>query len=242
MPVTSGSGNPKWTRDETLLALDLLYRHGKPVDKNHSDAAELSRLLRAANIYPQTDRKDSFRNADGVALKTQNLFSALHPERRLSSSEMDRAVVAEFPADRKSELAEIAVAIREALVGEHTEIGEDDDLEVPEGKILAARHRQRDRRLRAKLIEKRRPVGLKCEVCDFAVSPNAPNSADSFFEAHHTVPLAAAEGERTTRLSDMSLLCACCHRFIHRLISDHKRWVGIAEAAQAWKALVLRSM
>ncbi|RWC25947.1 MAG: HNH endonuclease [Mesorhizobium sp.] len=241
MPVTSGSGNPKWTRDETLLALDLLYRHGKPVDKNHADAMGLSRLLRAANIYPQTDRKESFRNADGVALKTQNLFSALHPERRLSSSEMDRKVVVEFPASRKVELAQIAGAIRYALISEPTaDSDDDDDLEVPEGKLLAARHRQRDRRLRGKLIEKRRASGLKCEICDFAVSATAPKSTDSFFEAHHTVPLAAAEGERTTRLSDMSLLCACCHRFIHRLISDTKRWTGIAEAARARKALADR--
>ncbi|MER9227726.1 HNH endonuclease [Mesorhizobium sp. M0664] len=236
MPVTSGSGNPKWTRDETLLALDLLYRHGKPVDKNHTDAAELSRLLRAANIYPATERKDSFRNSDGVALKTQNLFSALHPERRLSSSEMDRAVVVEFTSSRKFELAEIASAIRQALASNPSDAMEDDDdLEVPEGKVLARRHRQRDRRLRTRLIEKRRTGGLRCEICDFAVSTSAAKSTDSFFEAHHITPLAVAEGERTTRLSDMALVCACCHRFIHRLISDSKRWVGITEAAEARK-------
>ncbi|TIW66920.1 MAG: hypothetical protein E5V60_10675 [Mesorhizobium sp.] len=93
-----------------------------------------------------------------------------------------------------------------------------------------------------RLIDKRRASGLRCEICDFSVDASAPKSTDSFFEAHHTTPLAAAEGERTTRLSDMALVCACCHRFIHRLISDNKRWVGIAEAAQAWKALALRSL
>ncbi|MDG4908751.1 MAG: HNH endonuclease [Mesorhizobium sp.] len=239
MPVTSGSGNPKWTRDETLLALDLLYRHGKPIDKNHADAAELSRLLRAARIYPETNRKESFRNADGVALKTQNLFSALNPERRLSSSDMDRKVVVEFPTVRKLDLAQIANAIRQALSDEAaTVLVRDDEFEVTEGKVLAARHRQRDGRLREKLIEARRANGLRCEICDFAVNANAPRAAESLFEGHHTIPLAAAEGERTTRLSDMALLCACCHRFIHRLIVDNKRWVGIPEAAEARKALV----
>ncbi|CAN7649193.1 HNH endonuclease [Mesorhizobium sp. LjNodule214] len=239
MPVTKGSGNPKWTRDESLLALDLLYRHGKPIDKHHADAIELSRLLRAARIYPEAKRKESFRNPDGVALKTQNLLSAIDPTRRLSSSETDKEVVVEYPSNRKIELAKLATAIREALATESaSEIETDDDPAFPEGKILTARHRQRDRRLRAKLIEARRPSGLKCEVCSFGVSANSPRSTDSFFEGHHTVPLAAAEGERKTRLSDMSLLCACCHRFIHRLIVDNKRWISINEAVEMRRQVV----
>ncbi|MBA1140245.1 hypothetical protein [Mesorhizobium neociceri] len=81
MPVTQGSGNPDWTRDEALLALDLLYRNGKPIDRRHSDAIELSNVLRVAGIYPRAGRKDNFRNADGVALKMQNLLSAIAASR-----------------------------------------------------------------------------------------------------------------------------------------------------------------
>ena len=73
MPVTQGAGNPDWNRDETLLALDLLYRHDTPIHKGHDDVAELSTLLRAARIHPLEGRRPSFRNADGVALKLQNL-------------------------------------------------------------------------------------------------------------------------------------------------------------------------
>ena len=96
MPVTKGAGNPDWTLDETLLALDLLYRHGAPLSKTHSDVGALSTILRAAHLFPIENRKENFRNGDGVALKMQNLQSALNPERRLSSSKTDRAAVAEF--------------------------------------------------------------------------------------------------------------------------------------------------
>lgn len=233
MPVTKGSGNPKWTRDESLLALDLLYRHGKPIDRHHTDVLELSKLLRVASIHPEAGRKDNFRNADGVALKMQNLLSAIDPNRGLSFSNTDTNVVAEFPSSRKSELAKLATAIRLALLAGSPNDTDDKDLEFAEGRILTVRHRQRDWRLRTKLIEARRPSGLKCEVCGFGVTANAPRSTDSLFEGHHTIPLASAEGERVTRLSDMSLLCACCHRFIHRLIADSKRWIGIAEASDA---------
>lgn len=50
MPITQGAEKPDWTWDETLLALDLLYRHGSPIHKGHPDIAELSALLRSALI------------------------------------------------------------------------------------------------------------------------------------------------------------------------------------------------
>lgn len=93
MPVTSGHGNPDWLPDETLLALDLLYRHEKPIGKTHQDVISLSKLLRETPWHPKKVRKDNFRKADGVALKLQNRQSALDPARGLSSSKTDRASV-----------------------------------------------------------------------------------------------------------------------------------------------------
>jgi 5-methylcytosine-specific restriction enzyme A len=97
MPVTRGHGNPDWTRDETILALDLLYRFGKPLDRRHDAVAELSNLLRHSQLHPPEKRTETFRNADGVALKLQNLFSAVEPGRGLTYSKTDFEVVADFP-------------------------------------------------------------------------------------------------------------------------------------------------
>lgn len=77
MPVTKGAGNPDWTEDETILALDLLLRRMPTIPgKADQEIIELSNLLRALPVHPIEARKDNFRNPDGVALKLQNLYSA----------------------------------------------------------------------------------------------------------------------------------------------------------------------
>ncbi|TCN32488.1 5-methylcytosine-specific restriction protein A [Sinorhizobium americanum] len=235
MPITKGAGNPDWTWDETLLALDLLYRHGAPIDRHHSDVRDLSNALRAAEIHPKDKRKDNFRNPDGVALKLQNLQSAIDPARSLSSSKRDREVVAEFPLSRKHELAVIAVAILRELSIEPQPIEVPEDEIFIEGHVITASHRSRDRRLRRRLLDKCGDERLVCEVCDFSPPPLTRPLRESFFEAHHSVPLADAAGQTSTRVGDMVLLCAGCHRFIHKLISWRKRWIGVHEARSLLK-------
>jgi 5-methylcytosine-specific restriction protein A len=36
--------------------------------------------------------------------------------------------------------------------------------------------------------------------------------------------------ERITRLQDLALVCANCHRILHRLIAQNKRWIAVEEA------------
>lgn len=230
MPITQGAGNPDWNRDETLMALDLLYRHGTPIHKGHVDVEELSNLLRAALIHPLEGRRPSFRNADGVALKLQNLFSAIDPSRGLSSSNLDRALVAEFPESRADEVASLALLIRAAIsAGESAEALPEDEVFV-EGHLLTSRHRSRDRRLRKKLLGRTADNDLVCSICEFEAPQLERGLRESFFEAHHIRPLSDIAGLASTRVTDLSLLCAGCHRFIHRLISLTRRWVSIAEA------------
>lgn len=42
----------------------------------------------------------------------------------------------------------------------------------------------------------------------------------------------AEAGERKTRVADLALLCATCHRLLHRLIAKERAWVGVDEAQQ----------
>jgi len=236
MPITQGAGNPDWNWDETLLALDLLYRHEVPIHKGHADVIELSQLLQAALIHPLEGRRPSFRNPDGVALKLQNLLSAIDPERGLSSSILDRAAIAAYPRARAADVAALAQLIRDAIVrGEAWEQAHDDEMFV-EGHLISARHRSRDRRLRRKLLERTADDRLICGICDAAPPPLERPLRESFFEAHHIRPLAEFEGATTTRVADMALLCAGCHRFIHKLIALRQRWVSIPEARTSLRA------
>jgi hypothetical protein len=57
---------------------------------------------------------------------------------------------------------------------------------------------------------------LHCEVC--ALSEKTPYPAEfgsRIFEVHHISPLAEAQGPQKTKLSDLALVCANCHRAIH---------------------------
>jgi 5-methylcytosine-specific restriction protein A len=85
--------------------------------------------------------------------------------------------------------------------------------------LRARRHfaRERDRGLRAKKIEQRRKThsSLACEVCGFDFEANYGEHGEGYTECHHVVPLHTS-AERRTKLSDLILICANCHRMIHR--------------------------
>lgn len=74
MARTQGHGNPKWTRDETVLALDLYFDlNGKVPSGADKRVQTLSELLRRFPYHAEASRQESFRNPDGVAFKLQNL-------------------------------------------------------------------------------------------------------------------------------------------------------------------------
>jgi hypothetical protein len=89
-----------------------------------------------------------------------------------------------------------------------------DDSENEEGKWNYAMHRfrERDRSLvRKKKSSVTNPI---CECCNFDFSNTYPNLGDGFIECHHKTPI--NQGERITKLEDLALVCANCHRMLHR--------------------------
>lgn len=65
---------------------------------------------------------------------------------------------------------------------------------------------ERDKRLRPAAL---RHYGKKCMALDCTFVAKV----DSQLEIHHRDPI--AEGERKTKLEDLMVLCACCHRLAH---------------------------
>jgi predicted HNH restriction endonuclease len=80
-------------------------------------------------------------------------------------------------------------------------------------------HRERSRKLVEQKKEhfKRTHGWLHCEVCHLSFEEVYPSflGAD-FMEVHHIIPLSAASGVVRTTLADLILVCANCHRIIHR--------------------------
>lgn len=222
------SRGPTWERDELILACDLVYRNGwKGLDHAHDRVIELSELLQKLPIHPMQVRGPKFRNSNGVARKTYDLATR-HPDYRGTPTKGgagDLVVLQEFLADGPR-MSAIAAAIRAGvqsgkLLDDLENIPDVDDLdgEAIEGRLLERRHfaRERDRRLRQKKIAEHLELNpnLLCFTCGFDFHAAYGAHGQGYIECHHVVPLHAS-GETRTRLSDLVLICANCHRMIHR--------------------------
>lgn len=215
--------NPSWSRDELLLALDVYLRHRPFIPGDgHPDVVELSQILNALPIHTIRPDAQKFRNPNGVALKLAN-FAALdpsYPGRGMQRhGKLDADVWAAF-ADRPGEVRTIAARLRDAAVGRDSlpVVPEDDedDVDAVEGRLLYRQHRTRERD--RSIVNKRKQLSrdnLACEVCGFDFAARFGPLGDGYIEAHHTLPLAHS-GPTRTKPSDLALVCANCHRMLHR--------------------------
>jgi 5-methylcytosine-specific restriction protein A len=68
--------NPKWTRDELILALDLYFRvNPLHTSENNPEIISLSKLLNKLQIHARDDVEENFCNSSGVYMKSCNFLS-----------------------------------------------------------------------------------------------------------------------------------------------------------------------
>jgi 5-methylcytosine-specific restriction protein A len=147
----------------------------------------------------------------------------------------DAEIWAEFGRDHDG-LRRAAATIRAALArgDEIAYIGADDpdSEEAVEGSIVTRLHRarERNRRLvdRKKARVKSATGALRCEACGFDFEATYGPLGASYIECHHIQPLSQLAKERRTRLADLALLCANCHRMIHR----RRPWLTLEQLRQ----------
>ncbi|MFF5182258.1 HNH endonuclease [Streptomyces sp. NPDC000345] len=224
--VIRSSRDPDWTRDEIILACELAMANGwKRLEYNDPRVIELSALLQTMPIHSEEVRTELFRNPNSVARKTVDI-TCRHPDYRgrpTNGNALDVEVLNDFLA-RPAEMAEVARHIRNGLTtGElqalPPEAEGEDDYSAPEGRLLIRRHRsrERDKALRKRKINAvlRQGRRLSCEACGFDFEATYGPRGAGYIECHHVVPLHEA-GEGRTRLKDLALICANCHRMIHR--------------------------
>lgn len=76
----------------------------------------------------------------------------------------------------------------------------------------------RDRMLIEKAKKRAYEIGngrIECECCAFDFLTAYGDIGDRYIECHHKIHLRA--GERITNLDDLALVCANCHRMLHRM-------------------------
>lgn len=107
--------NPKWHRDEIILALDLYFRliPGQMHAKN-PEIITLSELFNKLPIHEEIPNSSKFRNPNGVSLKLSN-FLAIDPDYHGKGmgahSKLDKIIFDEFK-DNKIKLREIVSQIK----------------------------------------------------------------------------------------------------------------------------------
>lgn len=95
---------------------------------------------------------------------------------------------------------------------------------VSENEMKLRQHYIRERRsekIKNKIIENIHKSGkyVSCESCGFHFRTFFRVDFD-FIEAHHRLPLSSSDTKRATTEADLSLLCANCHRAIHRIYPE----------------------
>lgn len=229
--TTSGKRNPKWHRDEIILALDLYFQlepgqiHGR-----NPAVIELSEVINRLPIFDIRPDAEKFRNPNAVGLKLSNFLAIdpnYHGKGMESFSKLDQAVFYEFN-HKRDELARIADTIRQTVANpqlrrklyEIQEEPEEELLEFREGRVLYKLHKYKERDSKLVLLKKNQHLkkygALDCESCDFNFQVKYGDLGKGYIECHHQIPLYQYEGIQQTRLEDLALVCSNCHRMLHR--------------------------
>ena len=105
-------------------------------------------------------------------------------------------------------------------------------MDAPEGRILTRVHlsRERSRTLVSKKKHRFREVHdrLYCEACGFDFAEVYEERGGDYIECHHVKPVAELRPGDRTRLRDLVLLCANCHRMVHA----KRPWLTVVELRQ----------
>lgn len=112
-----------------------------------------------------------------------------------------------------------------------------EDEEFAEGKVLSRFHKLRERNPSAIKMKKRailvKTGALRCEVCGFDFHKVYGTIGKAFAECHHTLPLSQIKAGAKTKLSDLAIVCANCHRMLHRA----RPWLSVNDLKNALRPL-----
>ena len=245
----TGTRNPPWSRDELILALDLYHQvNGRFPGERDPAVVHLSEQLNALHRALGTTESTTLRNPNGVAMKLMN-FRRFDP-RALNEgrsgltrgNKLEQEVWDLFHDDhgRLRVVAQAILADLEARPSGDLGAASDpllsDTEEAPEGRVLTVTHLRRERSRELVRSKKNRVMGLKgkleCEACGFDFATRYGQHGHGFIECHHTKPVETLVEGHKTRLEDLALLCANCHRMIHA----KRPWLSVEQLRQVMRS------
>lgn len=223
--------NPKWQRDEIILALDLYFNlEPGQMHARNNDITELSNILNQLPIHENRPDEVRFRNPNGVALKLSNFLaidSNYSGKGMASYSTQDKSIFEEFQ-EKRLKLHEIANRIKNIVKDDNLRnkllsVKSSEQLEeysAYEGKIIYKFHKSIERDPKIVLKKKKQVLKLlgtlSCEICNFNFYDFYGEIGKDYIECHHKNPLNLLKQVSKTSLDDLALVCANCHRMLHR--------------------------
>jgi hypothetical protein len=140
----------------------------------------------------------------------------------LDNATLAESLIIRMPTGTVFRLTEAEATEFDALWRSTTALTEESAYEAVEGLRRLRQHYARERS-RALIERKRQDFASRhdgrvfCEVCRFDFAERYPESLGAgFIEVHHLAPLSTRDEPRRTGLEDLLLVCANCHRMIHR--------------------------
>lgn len=240
----SKTGNPDWTRDELILALDLYFRvPAARGSKTHPECVKLSASLNALPIHRGNQGK-TFRNPNGVGMKLSNFlrYDPTYSGAGLrGGSHLEKEVWDKFSGDLpllRGTADAILAGAAELSNGGISVDDEEEDGESEEGRVLTAVHKRRERD--PKLVRRKKAQvltqtgALKCEVCNFDFATIYGELGRGFAECHHGRPVSMLLPGDKTKLSELHIVCANCHRMLHR----ERPWISVYELRKKLKSIL----
>jgi hypothetical protein len=96
----------------------------------------------------------------------------------------------------------------------------EEEITGKEGRLLTRLHsyKERDRPFSKKVKKHYKGVlggKLRCMACDMVPIEKYGGNGDKCIEAHHKIPIEELQPDSVTRVEDMAVICASCHRIVH---------------------------
>ena len=212
--------NASFTRDEVILALDVLYfSDEKHLSRNSPAIAELCALLQELPIHPMKDRPENFRNTMGVS---EQIYKFNNERKGIEHKTWKVGTIFHQVADefsgREDTLHEIASCIRRNrsfLSGYSIGNSEIAD-QFPEGTMLYFLHLNLELR-DGKVV----PSAERCQICQL-IADVMYRPGRSIMQKHLTVPPTALVGRKKYTAQNFITVCPNCHAALHQ----YRPWLG----------------
>lgn len=205
--------NASFTRDEAILALDVLYFSGeKSLSASSNSIIDLCKLLQTLPIHSKTSRRSDFRNESGVS-RQLTLFRSSYNQGRKDPNvgEIFYSIAKEFENDL-GQLHVIAEAIRKNSVWYESTFGSPNEGEgFPEGVLLGHLHRVIEMRdgKRARLSE-------RCSICQLEPEILYKPCGD-LLEKHLVINPCDLDPSKRYTANDFITVCPNCHAALHKV-------------------------